>query len=142
MQVWDRTWFNRLLRRLISILLLAVFGLPFVLPILAMGQDAEAGLPACCRRNGKHHCMMSMDARGKLVVRHDPQVKAPVEKCPYCPTLIVPAQPNPLAEPTIAAAIFGDLVSHPTGFAQTEALRRISRQRSNQKRGPPTQTTL
>ena len=130
------------MRRLISILLLAVFGLPFLLPMLAMGQDAEAGLPACCRRNGKHHCMMSMDERGKLVVSHDPQFQAPAEKCPYCPSSVAPAQPNPLAAPMTAAAIFGDLVSHPTGFAQTEAKRRISRDRSNGKRGPPTQISL
>ena len=130
------------LRRLISILLLAMFGLLFVLPMLVMGQDVEAGLPACCRRNGKHHCMMSLDKRGKLVVSHDSQFKAPAEKCPHCPSSIAPAQPNPLAEPTLTAAIFGDLLSHPTGFAQTEARRRISRERSNQKRGPPSHTTL
>lgn len=129
-------------RRLISILLLAVFGLTFLLPVLAMGQEAEAGLPACCRRNGKHHCMTSMDERGKLVVSHDPQFKAPAEKCLYCSSSVAPAQPNPLDEPTIAAVIFGALVSHPTGFAQTEAKRRISRECSEQKRGPPSQTTL
>jgi hypothetical protein len=85
---------------------------------------------------------MSMDERGKLVVSHDPQFKAPAEKCPYCPSSVAPAQPNPLAAPMTAVAIFGDLVSHPIGFAQTEAKRRISRDRSNQKRGPPTQTSL
>ena len=131
-----------LLRRLISILLLAVFGLPFVLPMLAMGQDPDGGLPACCRRNGKHHCMMSMAERGKLSVSGDPQFQAPAEKCPYAPASVAPAQPNPLATPTTAAAIFGALVSHPTGFAQTEAKRRISLDRGNQKRGPPAMTSL
>lgn len=130
------------MRKLISILLLAVFGLPFVLPMLAVGQDAEAGLPACCRRNGKHHCMMSMNERGELVVSHDPQFKAPVEKCPYCPSSVAPAQPHPLAQPPLEAAIFGAIVSHPTGFAQIEAELRISRDRSNGKRGPPTLTHL
>ena len=130
------------MRRLISILLLAVFGLPFVLPMLAMGQNAEAGLPTCCRRDGKHHCMMSMDERGRLVVSHDPQFKAPAEKCPYCPSSVASSQPNPLAVPSAASAIFGELVSHPTGFAQTEAKQRISRDRSNQKRGPPVMTHL
>lgn len=123
-------------------LLLTVFGLPFLLPMLAWGQDAKAGLPACCRRNGTHHCMMRMDDRGKPVFGRETQFAAPAGKCPYCPASIAPAQPNLLAEPTVAAAIFGNLVSHPTGFAQTEARRRISRLRSNQKRGPPTQTVL
>lgn len=126
------------MRKLISILLLAVFGLPFLLPMLAMGQDAEAGLLACCRRDGKHHCMMSMDERGKLVISHEPQFKAPTEKCPYCPSSVTPAQPNPLAAPPIEAAIYGDFFSHPAGFTQTETRRRISRDRSNGKRGPPT----
>lgn len=132
----------RPLRRFISILLLAVFSLPLLVPMLAMRQDADAGLPACCRRNGKHHCMMSMAQRNKLVVSQDTQFKAPAEKCPFCPSSVAPAHPNLLVEPSLAAAIFGDLVSHPAGFAQTEAKRRISRDRANQKRGPPTLTTL
>ena len=28
------------------------------LSLLAFGMTADAGVPACCRRNGKHHCMM------------------------------------------------------------------------------------
>ena len=110
--------------------------------MLAMGQDAEAGLPACCRRDGKHHCMVSMNERGKLVLSHDPQFKAPAETCPYKSSSVAPTPPNPVAAPTAAAASYGDLVSHPTGVAQTEAKGRISRDRSHQKRGPPTLTKL
>lgn len=130
------------MRKLLSIVLLVVFGLPLILPLLASGQDTEAGLPACCRRNGKHHCMMSMNERAKLATDNSPQLRAPAEKCPYNPSVLAPTHPNSLAEPSLASAIFGGLVSHPTGFAQTEALRRISRDRSNQKRGPPSQTLL
>ena len=119
-----------------------VFGLPFALPMLAMGQDTKAGLPACCRRNGMHHCMMSMDERGKLVVNHDPQFKTPVEKCSYCPGSVASSQPNPLAAPTLAGTLSGELVSHPTGIAQTDARGRVSRDRSHQKRGPPALTDL
>ena len=84
--------------------------------------------------------MMSMAERGKLATSHDPQFKAPAEKCPYLPASVAPAHPNPLTGPIAAAAIDGDLVSHPTGFAQIDAKRRISRDRSNQKRGPPAMT--
>jgi len=119
-----------------------MFGIPFILPMLAIGQDAEAGLPACCRRNGKHHCSFSMDEQGKMAVSHDAQFKAPVPKCPFLPSSVVSAQPNQLAAPTVAGAIFADLVSHPTGVVQTEAKRRISRSRSHQKRGPPALTNL
>ena len=128
------------MRRLLSILLLVVFGLPIALPMLALGQDAEDGLPACCRRNGKHHCLMSMAAHGKLV-SHDPQFRAPAEKCPFYPGGFTPSQPNPLAAP-FAAILYGELVSHPAGLAQVEARLRISRDRSHGKRGPPTLTTL
>lgn len=129
------------MRRFISILLLAVFGLPLALPILALGQSPEAGLPVCCRNNGKHHCMMSMNDRDKLA-SHDPQFRSPAEKCPYCPSLVAPAQSNPLVGPSTADAILGSLLSHPSGVAQTEYKRRISLDRSRQKRGPPAQITL
>ena len=131
----------RMVRRLLSILLLAVFALPVAVPLFASAQDADAGLPACCRRDGKHHCMMmSMDGHGSPA-SSEPQYRAPAEKCPYCPASVVAGPFQHLAEPASAAAIFGDLVSHPTGFAQTNARGRISSERSNQKRGPPTQTT-
>jgi len=123
------------MRRLLSIFLLAVFGLPLVLPLFALGQDADAGLPACCRRNGKHHCMMSMGERSQLA-SHDQQFRGPVEKCPYCPASLVASHPNPLAAPT-AQAIFAQIVSQPTSAAQPESKWRIARDRSRQKRGPP-----
>lgn len=133
-------------RRLIAILLFAMFVLPSVLPLLAVGQDGEAGLPACCRREGKHHCMMGMRERRELAPDHGasyaPAFTLPADKCPYCPASVAPAQPNPSLLPSTAVAVFGDLVSHPTGFAQSEARGRISRDRSNQKRGPPTLTSL
>jgi hypothetical protein len=49
---------RQLLRRLLSVLLLAVFGLPVVSPFFAMSTTDVARLPACCRREGKHHCTM------------------------------------------------------------------------------------
>jgi len=46
------------MRRLLSLVLLAAFGFPLIAPALALGQDVERTLPACCRRNGAHHCSM------------------------------------------------------------------------------------
>jgi hypothetical protein len=51
------------MRRLLSILLLAAFALPLVAPGLALAQGPDAGLPACCRRHGQHHCAMSATER-------------------------------------------------------------------------------
>jgi hypothetical protein len=123
------------LRRLLSILLLVVFGLPVVSPLFAMESMDQTRLPACCRRDGKHHCMASMSDRNGL--RQTTRAfSTPTEKCPYCPSAVIAVHTDLLALPP-AKAVFASLVSHPSGTAQTDSLRRISRDRSRQKRGPP-----
>ncbi len=72
------------MRRLLSILLLAAFALPLVAPALALAQDPDAGLPACCRRHGQHHCAM-------LERQKDPSVHRFVALCPAWPQRAVPA---------------------------------------------------
>jgi len=128
------------LRRLLSIMLLAVFWLPLVSPLFALGQDMGANLPACCRRNGMHHCVMSMGEHRQLA-HLDPQFAPPVKKCPYCPASVVSFHSNALAAPA-AQAIFAELVSHPASTAQTESKWRIAHDRARQKRGPPAQPLL
>jgi hypothetical protein len=125
------------LRKLITIALLAVFGLPFASSLFALTPKNEANLPACCRRNGKHHCMMSMAERDKLA-GDKPAFAAPPEKCPFAPShsLIVPNRD--LVGILPSSAIFVGLISHPAVYPQTLALWRINRDRSNHKRGPPT----
>jgi hypothetical protein len=44
-------------RRAFAVALLGVFSFSLI-PLQAFASDDEAGLPACCRRNGKHHCAM------------------------------------------------------------------------------------
>jgi hypothetical protein len=44
------------MRRAVSLTLLALFSWMLMAPLFA--SDAEAALPPCCRRHGKHHCMM------------------------------------------------------------------------------------
>jgi hypothetical protein len=123
------------LRRLIAISLLAMLGLQFVPPLLALTARSESNLPACCRRNGKHHCMMSISERGRLASR-DPQFAAPAEKCPYSPAAVVASHGDTFAQPLVQA-IFAGVVAHPAATAQTESKLRISLNRSRQKRGPP-----
>src|ERR1700736_4101026 len=112
-----------------------MFALPFVSPLFISGTDAESGVPACCRRNGKHHCLVNM-AEHAEAAQHGVHFTAPAEKCPYCPSAVATAHPNLLA-PGISAAVYASLVNHPAGDAQTESKRRFSRDRSRQKRGPP-----
>jgi len=128
------------LRKLLVITLLALLGLPFVPPLLALTAKSEANLPACCRRNGKHHCMMSMAERSKRASR-DPQFTSPVEKCPYCPAAVAVTHGSTFVPP-LTQAIFAGLVAHPAITAQTESKLRISLNRSRQKRGPPVSFSL
>lgn len=121
------------LRRISSILLLLLYWLgPF---IALLPASAESRLPPCCRRNGAHHCTMNMAERMGLEsgAHH---FAAPSTKCPRCPTSvrIAPTQaPSLVTNPARVLAAS----SHPNGVPQSESRRRISRDRSRLKRGPP-----
>ena len=80
------------MRRLLSLVLLAAFGFPAVAPVLALGQDTESSLPACCRRNGAHHCSMGN------MQRQSTSAPALSEHCPCFPQpSISPSQLNSFA---------------------------------------------
>jgi len=118
-------------RRLVAISLLTLFTFPFVLPLFGTSA-VEATLPACCRRNGKHHCMMYMAWSQGLSFR---TVR---EKCPYSiapPAILVLRSFTPSA----AASVFAGITRHPASAPQVEAQLRISFDRTRQKRGPPAQ---
>jgi hypothetical protein len=75
------------MRRGFSIFLILFFGLG---PLSAFVDGTEdAGLPACCRRHGAHHCAMStqMAMRAELAVDRAPSLSAP----PTCPLYHGPA---------------------------------------------------
>jgi len=132
---------NEVLRKLIAIALLAIFGLPFASALFALTPKSEANLPACCRKNGKHHCMMSMAERSKIL-SDQPQFMVVQEKCPYSPAvLVIGHQPKLLGVPSAQRTLAG-LVGQAAVVAQTESKRRISRDRSRQKRGPPSTSLL
>ena len=124
------------MRRFVSILLLAVIGLPLVAPLLALEATEGFRLPACCRKSGEHHCMLSLDERSQSA-QEAAAFKAPPVRCPYSPGTVVAAHGASLMVPA-AEAIFASLVSHSEIIAQTEFVWRISQYRSRQKRGPPT----
>ncbi len=132
---------NGAVRRLLAILLFAAVFLPLILPAFALAQDADAGLPACCRRGGAHGCRMSMGEKAEQLrtpagKAEKPHWHAPHAACPYCPARSSSLHAGDLYLPTLlsSAALF---FIRPTGTAQTESRRRISRDRSRQKRGPP-----
>jgi hypothetical protein len=126
----------RVLRKLIAIALLAFFGLPFASTLLALSPKSDANLPACCRRDGKHHCMETMSEAG-TTLNDGKRISAPLEKCPYCPGMVTANHGRDMLYASSAEILLASF-SNPTAvIAQTESKRRISRDRSKQKRGPP-----
>jgi hypothetical protein len=124
-------------RRLLTFALLLVFSLPLIAPFF-VADAAEATLPACCRRNGKHHCMMMMQFSQQSAALKFTTV---TEKCPYGPLAPVNFV-LPLLTPPADAAVFAGLIGHPAIFTQTQAAYRFSCIRTRQKRGPPANNLL
>ena len=128
------------LRRLLAISLLAVLGLSFVSPLVGLGTKTGTDVPACCRRNGKHRCIMSIPDRGNLS-DYAPVFSAPPENCPYHPVSVAIVHGDTFAPPT-AQAVYAGLFAHPAIVAQTESKLRISLGRARQKRGPPLSSSI
>jgi hypothetical protein len=120
------------MRRAIAISLMMLFSWTLIAPFYA--RDSDANLPACCRKNGKHHC--AMRTMGKLA-GNQRGFSTVAEKCPYC-LLSVSSTNSPTYKTEAAGEFYAEFVSHPALALQTEAHFRISSLRSHQKRGPPT----
>lgn len=118
------------MRRILASLLAGLFSFLLIAPALS-ASDPDANLPACCRRDGKHHCAMMM----RLESRSGPGFQA--DRCPFFPSVnAVPASPT-AGLPGIARMIFVGPFSHSTAVWQVGARSRISYSQAGQKRGPP-----
>lgn len=76
-------------RRGFSILLVLIFLLGPLATLPAASEDAS--LPACCRRNGEHHCAMAMQglaAATAVPAGVSPILRVP-SQCPYYPHVAV-----------------------------------------------------
>ncbi len=125
------------LRKFIAVLMLAMIGGFYAAPLLqAASSDPDAGLPACCRRHGKHHCAM-MDRYLKSIDSGTPQIRTTPQHCPFYPHSSSAPGVRYHAGLAPSAAIFAQVVSHPAVHPQTHAVYRLSLDRSRQKRGPP-----
>jgi len=122
---------NGSVRRLLASSLLLLLMVPAIIPLFG-AKAVEDTLPACCRRNGKHHCMMYMGFMQERAFR------TVYEKCPYdiAPPAVMVLPPYAPAAP---ASIFAGILRHPSVVPQTEARQRVSFDRTRQKRGPPSQ---
>jgi hypothetical protein len=118
----------------ISALLLLLFA--WSTPLLAaVASGSFNNLPACCRRNGKHHCAMDGEA---MPVDTTAVFAAPHARCPFLPKIVLPAAGSAhLFTAPSNGLVYSSIQSHPAVFAQTEAHYRIACDRSRLKRGPP-----
>ena len=131
----DEDSYNATVRRVLSFTLLLLFSLPLISPVLALTASSDANLPACCRRNGAHHCT-------SMTRQTDPaevgiNLSAIPQHCPAYPAVVTSARHGDLSFQA-AALIFAGIISHPTVKAQTQARARVALDISRQKRGPPT----
>lgn len=112
-------------------LLLLMFVLLPLTPLLAGGADAS--VPACCRRDGKHHCMKGM---AQVPAQHKHLTSGGM-KCPTFPKLFGTSSLSTNFIPAGSQSYYAAIVSHPSIHAQVETSYRICWSRSQQKRGPP-----
>jgi hypothetical protein len=124
-------------RRALAFVLLVGFSFPLIAPLFASGVT-EASLPACCRRDGKHHCMMA----GMMMGQAPSGYQTVNEKCPYAPFAgLALMLPHAFALRGIAP-ITGHTAASAAVVRDAEAGYRISADRTRQKRGPPSFLSL
>jgi hypothetical protein len=118
------------MRRALASFFVFVIGLPLITPLVL--ADPRSGLPACCRRDGKHHCAMTDQASPR-----GPSVKNLQPKCLFFP------KPGVLSTGAKTAII---VVTTKIGAANPVALRldhaissvpQIGSDGAKRKRGPP-----
>jgi len=114
-----------------AIVLSILMGLPIAAPLFAPGQT---NLPACCRRNGTHHCMLHAELRTDSDSNR--AISRTEAKCPRFPQVMGITVHGQLGL-SASASVFAAVISHPAVSPQTLSNYRISLVRSHQKRGPP-----
>jgi hypothetical protein len=118
-------------RRFLVILLLAFTSLPLASPLLAMATSDDASLPACCRRNGEHHCTYPAEWLTGGVY-----VAAPPMHCPFSPGMIAPVRRDNASLHGVAVAFAGwSIESLEDAHAQHGV--RDPAARTSRTRGPP-----
>ena len=109
--------------------LTAVLALSVLLPYLSLLADSESSLPACCRRNGAHHCAMMMEmARG--FASQGPAFRTAACPCPLQKALTPMGRVAPY--PAVSATVHAAILSHPAVHLQTVVSGLVSKSRSHQ----------
>src|SRR5487761_892946 len=125
--------YNRSVRRFLAFSMLLLFSFPLVTPLLALSANPDANLPACCRRNGAHHCQMKVERMSTSA--HQTAFYANPSKCPFYPRAATLVRHND-AKLHVIAELLVEAVNHFTVKAPSYAYVRIALDTAWQKRGP------
>ncbi|MFZ2020794.1 MAG: hypothetical protein WAV06_03580 [Terracidiphilus sp.] len=122
------------MRRGFSIVLMLVFGFMPLSPLINGSEDVN--LPACCRRNGTHHCSMRMAAMRAMVAHETAPTFAAPLTCPYYPGAATAFFTPPPAL-TASTASVSVAAEQPYGAPAAPAAPASTPGRSHSGRGPP-----
>lgn len=130
------TWKVPMWRHVVATVLGACFVASLCRPLL--NPSPEASIPACCRRDGKHHCaaMASYLAQERSEPDGKPRFNRAPEQCPYRLSTFAPTAPQSLGSsqsPAFYTSVERQLGILP--FAEVRA--HAPRSRSHFRRGPP-----
>jgi len=116
------------MRRFLASSLLLLFSFLLSSPLI-LAWDADSNLPACCRRAGRHACVMQGQSSS------GPAVQAP--RCASFPgAQTIPSSSKTALLPNLRTIVQG-IPMQASPPQQAESLRHVSFDRSGQKRGPP-----
>jgi len=97
--------------------------------------NSESRLPACCRRHGAHHCVMSAEMAAQVDFGSAPMLTAPLH-CPSYPGSVVPST-EPVQALAASPAGLPVLLAVAHSPAASRAAARLSQIRTRAGRGPP-----
>lgn len=140
------------MRRILSILVLLALALEPAISAGALisglapgwsGKVDESHLPACCRRNGKHHCAMGSEeaSRAQVAGAVDETAISSKDSCPFAPRTLASTSPSVVALVHSIASSKID-ASEPRASHSIPVAVCVSDRRSQPKRGPPATQTF
>ena len=132
------------MKRLLSILLALLLGLAPSLAALPagalsriMGSSDEANLPACCRRNGAHHCHMNAGQMRRMMAANSGETTLAAPSC--CPCYPRSVATSVSSEHALVARSVAqsNLLAGRRTAQSSRAAALVSARRTWPKRGPP-----
>ena len=119
------------MRRTLALLLLAQFSFSLIAPTLG-ANTASSNLPACCRKDGKHHCAMA-----EAVASESPSRKLAAPACPLFPKAGVATALFNTAALHIGPVVYTPVLSGVIAASANHTCSHATLRGPIRKRGPP-----